>query len=301
MSTPGHENYGKHFQSHDEMKQLLLPSDEAVKSVTDWLQAAGVQNIQHDADWINAETTVDTAEKLLGTKYGWYANEVRDIRRLRTLEYSVPDALSKHINMIQPTTRFGQIHPEGDNQVPVDEEVAAKYRGDAALSKGDNTDIFNCDKYITPQCLKDLYRTEHYHADPSRGSKLSFSSYLEEYARYDDLELFEEKIAPYAKGENFSVITYNGGVNDQDSSSDSGEANLDCQYLVGVGSPLPLTEYITGGRGKLIPDLSEPGPKNSNEPYLAFLQSVLKRDQDDLPQVLSTSYGEDEQVSISQI
>lgn len=45
-----------------------------------------------------------------------------------------------------------------------------------------------------------------------------------------------------------------------------------------------------------VADLDQPLPTdNEDEPYLAFLQNVLKMPQKDLPQVLSTSYGENEQ------
>jgi tripeptidyl-peptidase-1 len=195
--------------------------------------------------------------------------------------------------MIQPTTRFGQIRANSvtSKGEPIGNDAQLRAY---ALAASNATD---CNTVITPQCLQSLYNVGGYKPSSSSGSKIGFSSYLEEYARYEDLALFEQNIAPYAVGENFSVITYNGGLNDQDSSSDSGEANLDLQYIVGLSSPLPVTEFSTGGLGYLVPDLDQPTQAdNQNEPYLAFLQNVLKLDQKDLPQVISTSYGEDEQV-----
>lgn len=47
----------------------------------------------------------------------------------------------------------------------------------------------------------------------------------------------------------------------------------------------------TGGSPPFKPDSSS--PKNTNEPYLEFLNFFL--DQDSVAQVLSTSYGDDEQ------
>jgi tripeptidyl-peptidase I len=37
------------------------------------------------------------------------------------------------------------------------------------------------------------------------------------------------------------------------------------------------------------------GPNNTNEPFLDFLSYALDSDQDSFAQVLSTSYGDDEQ------
>lgn len=292
MSTPGHPSYGKHFESHDQMKRMLLPSQAAVSSVRDWLASAGITDIEEDSDWINFRTTVDTANVLLDAEFKYYVSEVKNVRRLRTLGYSIPESVADHVNMIQPTTRFGQIRPNHatyHSQPTSGERIAAP-----AVSPANATD---CNQRVTPQCLKSLYNI-NYQADANSGSKLGFSSYLGESARYSDLELFERDVAPYAEGQNFTVITYNGGVDDQTSMKDSGEANLDLQYILGVGAPLPVTEFITGGLGPLVPDLDQPNQDdNQNEPYLEFLQNVLKMPQKDLPQVISTSYGEDEQAS----
>lgn len=110
MSTPSHPSYGQHFQSHDEMKRMLLPSQEAVSTVLAWLKAAGIDSIEEDADWIKVQTTVSVANELLDTKFKWYvSDETKQRRVLRTLEYSVPEDVAQHINLVQPTTRFGHI------------------------------------------------------------------------------------------------------------------------------------------------------------------------------------------------
>ncbi|PYI36894.1 tripeptidyl-peptidase [Aspergillus indologenus CBS 114.80] len=292
MSTPGHANYGRHFRTHNEMKRMLMPTDEAVSSVREWLESAGVSDIEQDADWIKFRTTVADANSLLDAEFKWYVNENTDIRRLRTLAYSIPDSVAPHVNMIQPTTRFGQLKPNRATMRSKPKHVDEQSLASAVRAQ--NTS--QCDSVITPHCLKDLYNVGDYQADAKSGSKVAFASYLEEYARYDDLAKFEQKLAPSAVGQNFTVVKFNGGLDDQKSTKDSGEANLDLQYIVGMSSPLPVTEYSTGGRGQLVPDLSSPDPNdNSNEPYLEFFQNVLKLSDAELPQVISTSYGEDEQ------
>jgi tripeptidyl-peptidase-1 len=84
---------------------------------------------------------------------------------------------------------------------------------------------------------------------------------------------------------------------DQNSTASSVEANLDIQYTAGI---LPLeistTYYSTPGRGLLVPDLDQPDPaENSNEPYLDYFTYLVGLEDKELPQVLTTSYGEDEQ------
>lgn len=93
------------------MKRMLLPSETTVSSVKTWLANGGVQSVDVDADWINIRTTVGVANELLSTKFAWYTSEEFG-KRLRTLEYSVPDEVAAHVNTIQPTVRFGQGTPQ---------------------------------------------------------------------------------------------------------------------------------------------------------------------------------------------
>lgn len=68
------------------------------------------------------------------------------------------------------------------------------------------------------------------------------------------------------------------------------------QNIVGISHPLPVTEFITGGSPPFIPNLDEPtAAENQNEPYLPYYQYLLSKPNSALPQVISNSYGDDEQ------
>ncbi|KAI1654590.1 tripeptidyl-peptidase [Daldinia decipiens] len=288
ISTPGHPNYGMHL-SRDEVRAYTAPTKRSVSSVADWLTKSGVESAVNN-DWITFKTDVKTANDLLGANFAWYQYEKGGSPKLRTLSYSVPDELAGSIDLIQPTTRFGQLGAKRstifDMQLLEPEEEAA-VKADMAIDAADcNT------SRITPACLKSLYNIKY--TAPTEGNVVAFSSYLEEYARYSDLQSFESQYLTQAKGQNFSVELVNGGLDDQNSSDDSGEANLDVQYILAISSPIPIREYSTGGRGPLEPTHDEPGP-SSNEPYLEFLTYLLDQDDSALPQTLSTSYGEEEQ------
>jgi tripeptidyl-peptidase-1 len=88
-----------------------------------------------------------------------------------------------------------------------------------------------------------------------------------------------------------------GGLNNQNSTDDSVEANLDIQYTAGLVGPQIKTNFFsTAGRGSHVPDLDQPSAAdNENEPYMEFFTYLLGLDDDKLPSVLSTSYGESEQ------
>lgn len=288
MSTPGHESYGKHMTGL-EVRDLTAPKDEAKRSVLDWLVGTTTES---QAEWLSLHTTVDKANALLDTTFAWYMNDEDNSLKLRTLHYSLPDEIADHVDIIQPTTRFGQ--PKQTKSTIFKTEPMGLMK---ALKSIPGTltaaALASCNSVVTPACIKALYNIKY--TAKATGNKIAFASYLNEYARYKDLASFEKTYATNAVGQNFSVELIQGGLNDQSSSEDSGEANLDAQYVIGTSAPIPMLEYSTGGLGPLVPTDDQPSQPGTNEPYLDFLTYVLALDDAALPQTLSTSYGEEEQ------
>nr|OQO29969.1 hypothetical protein B0A51_02560 [Rachicladosporium sp. CCFEE 5018] len=79
------------------------------------------------------------------------------------------------------------------------------------------------------------------------------------------------------------------------STEDSVEANLDAQYILSIGYPVPINAYSTPGLGPLVPDLDQPEGPGQNEPYPDALTYLPAQPDRALPHTISTSYGEDEQ------
>lgn len=69
------------------------------------------------------------------------------------------------------------------------------------------------------------------------------------------------------------------------------EGDLDGELVIGISWPTSFMSWSTGGSPPFVPDLFS--PTDTNEPYLDWLTYVLA--QDALPQVISSSYGDDEQ------
>lgn len=185
---------------------------------------------------------------------------------IRTLQYSLPQAVEPHIQMIQPTTRFGQFNPQRSQAFRVGgAKGPATLMGSSRLAAGtqDTAVDSNCKTSITPDCLRALYKVGNYTAKPGSGNKLGIAGYLEEYAKYNDLEQFLTTYAPQqdpAKN-NFTHTLINGGKDTQDDTvNDDVEANLDVQYAMSMAYLTPTTYFSTGGRGPLIPDLINPTP-----------------------------------------
>ena len=152
--------------------------------------------------------------------------------QLGTLEYSVPTSIANHVNFVQPTTRFGIFKRQfstneivQDNPHAMTEDRTIVWAGNEAagiLEGSPNLKInATCNITITPQytfkienrlyqitdfffrCLHDLYNV-HYKPE-LKCNTLGYGSFLEEFARYSDLEVFEKKYIPYATGANVSL------------------------------------------------------------------------------------------------
>ena len=129
---------------------------------------------------------------------------------------------------------------------------------------------------------------------------MGLCNYLNETNKRDDTYLFLQQFRPEGAeaAYQFEIVNIANANDDQGpytpdqiEAGKNKEGNLDAQEMLAIGWPTPLTAFSTGGSPPFIPDLTT--PTDTNEPYLTFLNYALALD--DLPQVISTSYGDDEQ------
>ena len=263
----------------DAIRQMLQPSDDSLHTVCAWLESHGLSNDMNiDSDWIYVNTTVGKAENMLQTKYQTYSDVDSGMKVSRTLSYSVPRNVKRHINMVHPTTSFAQARALKStvlyhNTLPEDVDVAA-----------------SCDSSITPACLADLYGFGDY-VPSATPAKMSIAGFLEQWPQYSDLSAFLAKYAlDNSPSDTFPCTLVNGGTCNQTTNQNNiVEANLDIQYAVGINGKIPTTYYSTGGRPPL-----NGGGTNTNEPYLDFLNYLLGLSDADLPTTVSISYGDTE-------
>lgn len=233
VSTPGQAEYGQWPDKEEIDSQFPAVDDTPVVS---WLQNAGISNIARDGALLKFTGSVEQVNKLLDTEFAYYQNGAST--KLRTTEYSIPDDLSDHIDLISPTVYFGKSR----QVIPAPSNTRRSRDRRASL-----TDVSAaCQTAITPSCLKQMYNIGDYTPEPSVGSRVGFASFLNQSASYSDLAKYEAlfNIAP----QSFTVELINGGVNNQSTDvSGLAEANLDVQLIIAVSHPLPVHEFITGG------------------------------------------------------
>jgi len=81
VSHPDSPNYGKHW-SPGQVVKTFAPSQEAFKTVQSWLVNAGIDlkrlGGSRTKAWIQVNTTIEEAERLLQTEYNLYIHDGGD-------------------------------------------------------------------------------------------------------------------------------------------------------------------------------------------------------------------------------
>jgi tripeptidyl-peptidase I len=286
---------------------LVRPTDESLDLVEDWLSENGIDSLELDyspaKDFITVTVPVEHVERLLDTEYSIYQHE-DGAYLVRTPGWSLPTHLHEHIDTIQPTTSWFRAKANAvlarpvDNVAPedltrlLDEEQLASANGPPSVDQVCNTTL------VTPLCLRTLYGTVDYKPQVPGKNIVALNNFLNETQNRSDFNIFLQDFRPDAKGFTFPNIIINNGPNQQtpntpaeNAAGHDVEGNLDVQTIVGITFPTPLFAYNTGGSPPFIPSAST--PTNTNEPYLTWLQFILA--QKELPQVISSSYADDEQ------
>ncbi|KAF3102496.1 hypothetical protein TWF569_009736 [Orbilia oligospora] len=286
MSTPGHPSYGNHM-SQAQIDDILRPHEDTAAAVRSWLESKGFEkDLSFKNDWIVVSTTIGKAESLLDAKYKVFQNSETGKNVVRTLSYSVPHNLHSSVTLIQPTTLFGSTSAMKSTILKVEDPSVLKT---TFLSKPKLEGIdAACQSSITPDCLASLYKYKDYKPTLTN-NKLGVNGFLEQYAQNDDLAKFLAKYFPSSKNVTFTCTPINDGKCTQHPSEDFTEANLDIQYTVGASNPIPNVYYSTAGRPPVV-DLDP----NTNEPYLEWLEYMLNLSDEQLPQTITTSYGDNE-------
>ncbi|CDR88970.1 related to Tripeptidyl-peptidase I precursor [Sporisorium scitamineum] len=303
-SDPDHELYGRHL-SADEVSAYLRPHKRTVEEVEMWLREEGVLIDEGLAarspskDTFTVHVPAWKARELLNADLGVYEYKRSGALAIRAAEYSVPEHVSELLDYVGPLTLFTA--PRAHRSDIAGAHVLSEKLDNAALFAKEKIGDLSVDgtpavcntQAVTSLCLRTFYKTVNYVPKAAKKFHLGISGFLEEFANFNDFTGFltQQRPEAAAAGYNFTVQSIAGGLNTQ---SDPGtEANLDVQTVGGISYPIPFTYYTTKGSPPFKPDVNT--PTNSNEPYELEYNYLLSLPDDEMPKVLSTSYGDDEQ------
>eukprot|EP01094_Clydonella_sp_ATCC50884_P022674 TRINITY_DN5260_c0_g1_i3.p2 TRINITY_DN5260_c0_g1~~TRINITY_DN5260_c0_g1_i3.p2 ORF type:complete len:562 (+),score=107.91 TRINITY_DN5260_c0_g1_i3:74-1687(+) len=208
VSTPTHEQYLQ-FWSVDEVDALVAPDPAHVRQLTAYLKQLGASEyrLSPSGCFVSAALPAHIIESTFNVQLGVFAHGGEHIVR-STAPYTLPEELGGAVTAVDFLSDFPLRRSK--------EELIAKYPGDD----------------ITPPVIKQLYNitaTGSYNPNAAQ----AVAEFEEAYFYPSDLSTFEDKY-----GLPQQAIEKIVGINAPNTGY-LGEASLDVQYIVGVGTNIP--------------------------------------------------------------
>ncbi|KAF6238225.1 hypothetical protein HO173_003505 [Letharia columbiana] len=267
VSDPASKKYGKHLTA-EEIIELFAPAPESIDAVRNWLVLSGIESsrisLSRGRNWLNVNASITEVEALLKTEYKVYEHSTGQ-NHIACEEYSVPQDLSEHIDLIMPTVHFdtkivgdpeqrkekrdGQSFQPGNS----DNNGFLPKKGPTIIGPGADPDVApqpfalsTCDTQITPDCLRALYNFTN---GTLAKSSYGIVEYTPQAYLQSDLNLFYSNLArQIPSGTAPTLDSIDGGVDQTSTQSfdDNGESDLDLQYAIALVYPQKVTLYQTG-------------------------------------------------------
>ncbi|KAI9445624.1 subtilisin-like protein [Lactarius psammicola] len=284
VSEPRSSKYGAHL-SKEQVAQLVAPHEDTLKLVNSWFKDHGIPSSSVSTtlggNWLTViGVPVARANDILGASYQLYQHFKTNRTVIRTISYSLPEALHEHINTVAPTTYFGSprtkwtkrgMRPSGVVAARTDAETTEPTVGPSTGPKVVE---------VTPSYLRLLYKTSGYVPAALEKNAFGIAGYSQEYPSPWDLWDFMKEFRTDGMDATYTVEEVNGGGYDPD--RPGSEASVDLQYAEAITYPTRNIYYSTGGEMF----------KEDDDPYLHWLEYVIK--QEKIPQTISTAYGDPE-------
>ncbi|KAG9733026.1 subtilisin-like protein, partial [Aureobasidium melanogenum] len=284
ISTPGHEDYGKYL-NETELETVVRPSETSTNAVLKFLEDSGIprSDLEQHGDWIDFAADIETADRMMNASFTKYREDTGRGIIIRTQQYSLPDEVARHVDMVEPTTQFSrEVRPRKPGSVHSDQ------------ASQEMIDHHDCNRTITPDCLRTLYNLPLASTlrNTSTHGHIGIAGFLAEYPHQKDFDMFTKKFAPYLVDVVEPRFISVDGERNHSTYTGEREANLDVQYAAAMGYPLPVQYYYTHGLGV---DKENHSLRNltgaSSELDIMLLRYLRDLPKSSLPHTLSVSYG----------
>ncbi|KAL8714417.1 MAG: hypothetical protein Q9220_001750 [cf. Caloplaca sp. 1 TL-2023] len=273
VSHPDSPNFGKHW-THEDIANKFAPSAETVDTVKSWLTSSGIAperiSRSQSLGWLKFDATVAEAESLLKTEYHLFKHTTGK-PHVSCSDYHIPEHVAPHIDFITPTVHFDTKIPQAvakdvEKRAPTTTAAAGHpVKTHAALGlgapssgslpkKGANIDIKglidelkNCNKFITPNCLRALYLfPPGITANPK--NSYGIVEYTPQAYLQGDLDLFFANFSKNQVQRTPILDSIDGGIPQTTNQGFgyNGESDLDLEYAMALINPQKTTLYQVG-------------------------------------------------------
>eukprot|EP01137_Pigoraptor_chileana_P011160 Opistho-2@61610 len=208
VSNPLSRDYGKHMTAA-EIAAVVRPTDKAVDAVTAFIASYGIREFTHSIgkDYIIVKSaTVATATKMFSAEFANYKHTTGR-RAIRALDYSIPEAIAEHVDMIL-----------GLGDFPVLVRLAH-------IAQGKKT--YDDEVKTSPNSINTAYNLSSAVATNPKSSQ-AVAAFLKQYYSPSDLAKFQ-------KNNNIAVRDIDVVTGPNDANNAGVEAQLDVEYIQATG------------------------------------------------------------------
>ncbi|KAH9889378.1 family S53 protease-like protein [Cubamyces lactineus] len=278
VSDPDSASYGQHL-SKEEVEQYVAPQTSTVQAVNSWLEENGLtsKTLSPAGDWISVSVPVAKANQMFNTNFTVFRHATTGAEVVRTLVYSLPEAIESHVDLVYPTVSFPVPKPDASSS----NKTPTPYHSVVSLTSSDTSPCVN---NTNPACLQELYKIPTTPAT-NKTNTLGVSGFhggaVDSQYVLDFLEMYRPDINPPTN------YTYHSIDGDDPNDPGVSEGYADLEYTLGLATDVPVTYYFVG-INTTDGDLS--GLLDEANALLAL---------DNPPQVLTTSWNVFDESDIS--
>ncbi|KAJ5711583.1 subtilisin-like protein [Penicillium malachiteum] len=258
VSHPDSPRYGKYW-SADEVHDMFAPSEEAVESIRQWLEASGIHpsRVVHSDNkgWIAFDAYTHEAERLFLAEFYEHEHAATSSMKIGCDKYHVPEHIQRHIDYITPGVKLTPVVKKHTKAKRASQLAYVKPNAVAAASVGSHADLpakalslsedlQGCGYNMTPICIKAMYDIPDA-TTAVKGNSLGLYEQGDYFAK-SDLDLFFKEYAPWVPQGTYPTPALIDGANysvPADSSLNSGESDIDIDMAYALLYPQSVTLY----------------------------------------------------------
>ncbi|KAJ6031227.1 subtilisin-like protein [Penicillium herquei] len=258
VSHPDSPRYGKYWSS-DEVHDMFAPSEEAVESIRQWLEASGIHSsrVVHSDNkgWIAFDAYTHEAERLFLAEFYEHKHVATSSMKIGYDNYHVPEHIQRHIDYITPGVKLTPVMKKHTKAKRASQLAYVKPNAVAAASVGSHyelsakalslsADLQGCGYNMTPTCIKAMYDIPDAKT-AVKGNSLGLYEQGDYFAK-SDIDLFYKEYAPWVPQGTYPTPALIDGANysvPADSSLNSGESDIDIDMAYSLLYPQSVTLY----------------------------------------------------------
>ena len=235
------------FLSKEQVDELVRPSPDTVDLVSAWLEDNGIRSSSisrtHGGTWISVfHLRVTEASELLGASYQLYRNMKTNETIIRTVGYSLPEVLHRHVQTVIPATCFSSM------EVTVQTPQWRSFGPAPAPMQGASIKLGTVEArqppaepvIVVPENLRWLYGTVEYVPAAIGPGQNSIAVVGNRLPRQQDLTTFMDKYQEQdANGATFNIVPVDGIPLDLWELPNE-RSNVAVQYPTAMAYPTPL-------------------------------------------------------------